>query len=356
MITKYYQILDVKLALASDSRDLFHLFDLDYSWSRAASTGFNSNLNVSVILAPADKKPYVQNGKDRLSLDNNPQKVNFAYYYILRQLMQHIKEYFLLHAGVASQSGRTVMIAGPSGAGKTTLIIELLKKGFQYFSDDLCPVARKTGLVHPFPRSLWKVSEKNAKPAQQAFFIRPHKEPYFATDLCYKTANLPEKAGSLFFLTDGRPADNLIRLLIKGPGSLINHLRRLENVKIDKLKNNDDPQWSVIYPQGQGVTHKIDKVVGEHKDNLNSVFRVDPVLPDYNQAPELTEISTPEMAFRLMQQMQNMRTLSGQGNNPRPGLRVIELCELLEKVPCFLLKVGRLEAMVALILKNSQKQ
>ena len=82
------------------------------------------------------------------------------------------------------------------------------------------------------------------------------------------------------------------------------------------------------------------------------MFRIDPVFPEHEKEPELTEIPITEMAFRLLNHMQNMKESTDQGGKAKQGLQMMELCDLLEKVPCFLLKVGRLDQMVNLVLHN----
>lgn len=59
-----------------------------------------------------------------------------------------------LHAAAVARGDRLVLLAGESGAGKTTVTLALLRAGWSYLSDDLAPVSVETGLVHPFPKPL----------------------------------------------------------------------------------------------------------------------------------------------------------------------------------------------------------
>jgi len=63
------------------------------------------------------------------------------------------EEYVFLHAGVVGWKGRAVIMPGKSFAGKTTLVSEFVKRGADYYSDDLT-VIDKNGYVHPFPKKL----------------------------------------------------------------------------------------------------------------------------------------------------------------------------------------------------------
>jgi hypothetical protein len=61
----------------------------------------------------------------------------------------------LVHAGVVVRDGRALLIAGPSGRGKSTLTAALVKHGFAYFSDELAALTNEgTVLRYPTPLRL----------------------------------------------------------------------------------------------------------------------------------------------------------------------------------------------------------
>lgn len=82
---------------------------------------------------------------------------------VLCHLLWHINaevtrftgSYLLIHAGtIASPAGEAMILAGDSGAGKTTLVAGMVQKGFAYLSDEAAaidPVARE---VYPYPKAL----------------------------------------------------------------------------------------------------------------------------------------------------------------------------------------------------------
>lgn len=49
----------------------------------------------------------------------------------------HLADRLFLHAGVVAVRGRAVVLAGPSGAGKTSLVAALLAQGATYLSDEV---------------------------------------------------------------------------------------------------------------------------------------------------------------------------------------------------------------------------
>jgi hypothetical protein len=69
------------------------------------------------------------------------------------QLRAHVAamapDYIFVHAGVVSHRGRAVLAPGPSFAGKTTLVRELVRAGAEYYSDEYAVLDDK-GLVHPY--------------------------------------------------------------------------------------------------------------------------------------------------------------------------------------------------------------
>jgi hypothetical protein len=58
-----------------------------------------------------------------------------------------------VHAGVVGWQGKAIVIPGRSFSGKTSLVVEFLKAGATYYSDEYA-VLDPHGLVHPYPRLL----------------------------------------------------------------------------------------------------------------------------------------------------------------------------------------------------------
>jgi hypothetical protein len=59
-----------------------------------------------------------------------------------------------IHAGAVEIDGRAVILAGPSGRGKSTLVVELVRQGAGLLSDESALVDRDDRTVLPYPRAL----------------------------------------------------------------------------------------------------------------------------------------------------------------------------------------------------------
>lgn len=65
----------------------------------------------------------------------------------------HLHGILFFHAAALTYNGKTIMIVGESGAGKSSVTWGLLQHGFAYLSDELVPV--EPGLrIHSFPRAV----------------------------------------------------------------------------------------------------------------------------------------------------------------------------------------------------------
>ena len=58
-----------------------------------------------------------------------------------------------VHAGAVAIDGCVVLLPGPSHAGKSTLVAELVRRGCVYFSDEYALID-DLGLAHPYPRAV----------------------------------------------------------------------------------------------------------------------------------------------------------------------------------------------------------
>jgi hypothetical protein len=77
-----------------------------------------------------------------------------AYETVLRTILQKVRSHYLFHAGVVSDQGKAVVIAADALHGKSTLTLELVRRGFKFLSDEFAAISRSDGQVYPFPRAL----------------------------------------------------------------------------------------------------------------------------------------------------------------------------------------------------------
>lgn len=67
-------------------------------------------------------------------------------------LVENSREFVVVHAGVVAIGESVVVLPGKSEAGKTTLTLELVRRGAEYYSDEFA-LMDPAGRVHPYPRA-----------------------------------------------------------------------------------------------------------------------------------------------------------------------------------------------------------
>lgn len=60
--------------------------------------------------------------------------------------------HLLLHAGAVTRGDLTILLLGHSGAGKTTLTLELVRRGFRFLGDEYVAIGGQAEVLIPFPR------------------------------------------------------------------------------------------------------------------------------------------------------------------------------------------------------------
>ncbi len=85
-------------------------------------------------------------------LPDTDRYIEHAELIVFRHLLEQLDDYIVLHAGVVSHEGRAIVVYGQSGFGKTTLTLELLRRGYGFMSDEFCPIRLSDFLIEPFER------------------------------------------------------------------------------------------------------------------------------------------------------------------------------------------------------------
>ena len=142
------QILDVR----ADSPVVLHV--LGFQFRHFVAPPGVGPASHRVVLQLAGPSPALSVNRLRRELPRNSTGTRHALAMVFEAILDSLRGQLLFHAGVVSAGNRGMLICGPPGFGKTSLVLELADRGFGFLSDDYAPVALDSGWVSPFPRSL----------------------------------------------------------------------------------------------------------------------------------------------------------------------------------------------------------
>jgi len=114
----------------------------------------------------------------------------------------------VIHGGVVGHEGRVILLPGSTGAGKSTLVAELVRQGASYFSDEYALIDA-AGRVHPYPRPL---------------FLRNGPgdgRPVLASEMGGTVAREPIAVGLVLELRYAADAELTLRAVSQGEGMLL---------------------------------------------------------------------------------------------------------------------------------------
>jgi hypothetical protein len=80
--------------------------------------------------------------------------LGYAFMRVIHSFLSGIRSHWIFHAAALSQGGHGVVLAGHENRGKTTLALELVRRGYAFLSDDMACVERHHHRLDPFPRAL----------------------------------------------------------------------------------------------------------------------------------------------------------------------------------------------------------
>ena len=149
----HYTILGVDVSLTTDSpaiRDFFRAAFRRFSAKRAGA----GRLQLTALMEPPDAGPYVSDSETVLELAGRPMPENRAFLVLLNALMDRVGDFVVVHGAAAAVNGKGVILAGGPWAGKSTLVIEMARRGATFFSDDVSPIHRATRRLQAFPRAV----------------------------------------------------------------------------------------------------------------------------------------------------------------------------------------------------------
>ncbi|UCF06324.1 MAG: hypothetical protein JSV33_04655 [bacterium] len=367
-----YRFLDLKVLVHSDDERLLDIFRQMYrhflstqrwGWNESHSyyiLSRRSDGGVPLLLWDADRAYGLPRGK---GLSDCADIVIFA------NILSKITTHFMIHGAALAAGSGAVVLAGLSGAGKTTLALELARRGLGFFSDEIAAISRTTHDVYPFPRAIG---------------TRERTMELLGT-LDFRVGRLHHTAGGkekwvvdiedIFDAPPTTPVPGRYLLLldtasVEGDTDKDYHylklaLKRADTDLIEKLGGIDGVAHG--RPEEDGIFYTVGCRVERSRDVQQSfldlcreydeviLYRVKAVEhpPDARAGPELVPVATMDAGLELLSNLQNMVANDGwlmqeaSGKNPRV---LFELLDSLAGMACYRLYVGNLTKTADLVM------
>jgi hypothetical protein len=343
---RHYQILDVGLCLESSQESFLENFHQDYLRFSVPVLAEGRHLHIHFEGRREAAEAFLEVDGARESLEGHPRPDLHAAQIIAQILMDRVEAFTILHGAVLGRENRALAISGASGAGKTTLTLALLESGWSYLSDDFCPIHRKTGLTHPFPRSLWV----RPSPGEESRNRRRGKLLYPLDGHGFRIETHPCPLKWLICLENGaseneRPTERFRIAFHKGKElPILTEFQTIEGLTLQKTGGAESLGWLVTYSRNPRSTERIKQLLAHHQKAIWNVYTLPGCNPDFTKAPRLESISPHEAAFLLLRELKHSLT-----GGLRPGALLAHLGGLLAEVSCYRLSPGPLNQRLDLI-------
>lgn len=354
-----YRFFDTEVVFRSDSSEILAHFDQIYG---------RFHVRFPVPSAPqcyvlTGDRPF---GGPALVLDGKTHLINdpdtlfdYAHTSILNAALAQTRTHFLIHAAALSVNGAGIILAGHAGCGKTTLALELIRRGFRFLSDDIAAIACADHRLYPFPKSLglWpgtrRLIPEAGRLSQEMVgrqlvdieTIYPHRlgEPCRPRYLVVLTSlrGETEQAGDTLYVTMDRVSEPLLAELSTIPeisGVAVINGQKLPVIRLSSLKH------AFVEPAVEDICYR-------HQTLIFDVAKDGERPPDFDASPHLESLPKAEATLELLRRLRGgsrsaVLAHEFQGSTTRLYLA---LSEVVAKMACYRLFVGQLREMADLV-------
>ncbi len=349
-LSQSYQILDVSLRLESDEAQLIDCFNEEYGAFRIQEGRGDGELRVRARLADSPACLWID--EIPFSLVGFPEPARHCRFLILREVFHRMERFLLLHASVAVDRNRALIITGAPGVGKTTLLMRLLEGGrFAFFSEDICPIERASGLVFHFPRSAWL--KNRAKEGAKGRLSEKRRAPVDLTR--WVRGSNPTRPACVIALErqlDDTPDQHLLVHMKNPPNAQFLAGLSLPGVHIEVV-DGSLPGVKVRYSPHSKRSLQLRQLFDEWSDQIWSVHRFHDRAPQFRAQPQVCCLKPSELATRLVGDLKQDFLVTETGLSR--GRLLFEVSGLLARVDAYEIRTGPLEELVGVVERLWEK-
>jgi hypothetical protein len=167
--------LDFDWSILSNDSQLVEYVTYLYEPCVVASPGPASHVFIVRRHTNSESAPISVYRDGRAILRRAPQDLAVAQlaWEVNRGVVEKAGNRLLLHAAAAERDGRVVILAGPEGSGKSTLVAALVRSGLRYVTDETVAVELRGGAIAPYPKPIALHETEHCQRLVPAHAIRP---------------------------------------------------------------------------------------------------------------------------------------------------------------------------------------
>lgn len=342
-IEQDYRFLGTRLVLRSDDRNFIDRFNQDYASFIVPEGKRLRGLSLTVDIETLKKQIVVNSTSGTRTLELPTTGLALIYSLVLGELFRSLEDFIFFHAGVVARNSQALVLSGSPHSGKSTLVRELIKDGFAFYSDEFCPVHLKSHRVHPFPRSIWLSERRDGKPGPT------EKVPIPPERLACRVGEKAIAVKRVIFLDphrNGRPKTAFHTLIRSAWKNQFLHDWQGEAIRVKKIPNSDFHSVTLAIGDDPGAKGRLSRAVHRNRAGILQAYQIQDHNVDFSLKPSIEEIGTADAARRWLS---NLTDRSHPLTSGKPGMVFYRLCLLLKDTRCYRLEPGDLEATKTLI-------
>jgi len=293
------------------------------------------------------------------------------YQRFLATVLLHVERHAVFHgAALVDRNGNGLVLAGPSGHGKSSLALALVARGFGFLGDDYAPVDLSSGTVWPFPRtaSILPGGSAPLPPSVRRVAARRGAPRLFGKALvdigtAFGPAALrtgPAPLRTVVILGPASPEAEVswLRLAVRAPDGarLAAELRAIPGVVVE---NEDEipgqRRWRLRVEHASNPTEALGALIEDEAVLYSERTWSGP--PDFTALPSASEMKRRDAAVLLTRELLNRRRGSRflQGREDGIAGIVLDVAQALRPARCWQVRVGRFGDTVDLLEQLTER-
>jgi hypothetical protein len=370
-----YQFFDIFVNIKTNHQDILEGFHQIY-WRFLRNTTFPKNAIVKDLYILSENPKLTVICENEFQVFENLAVTPNLYLFIFSFIIPKVKSHFLVHAATLSYNHKATVITAHSTSGKTTLAVELIKRGINFLSDELAPIHRNHHQIDPFTRS---IGLRNVKIhgleelAQQRMYQAPNAKGEIKwmidpEDLRKGSVGDACACKNVIFLepqyeeeNSASDAQQILEICFtRVYPSLMEAIKRISGVKEMELVNDRMfPLLRLSVEKEARIIQDVEESSRVYQSAIVSVVNGKTQKPDFSMIPSLKPITKFEGTFELAKMMLNAHPEASLMDdfNQSPALLLSHLADITASFQFYKLMVGRLDLMAKMVedlMKNGE--